>query len=68
MFQMATKYRGRYWRPLESTPEQDALKKTEQLGQSLSRLAKHHIKSALGQIRTRIKELDSALSLQQRRW
>ena len=67
MFQMATKYKGRYFKSFKSTPHQDVVRQTEQLGNSVSRLARHHVNAGLVQLRLLIKELDSALSLQQQR-
>lgn len=69
MFQMATKYRGRYFKSFpSSTPHQDVMRQTERLGTSVSRLARHHLNASLVQLRILVKELDTALSTQQRKW
>jgi hypothetical protein len=68
MFQMATKYRGRYCMPYKPTAHQNVVRQTERLGASVVTLARLHLHAGLSQMRSRLKELDAALSLQQRKW
>ncbi len=61
MFQMATKYRGRYWKRHEATPREETRKLILNLASSLDRTARDHCKTALSQAKALIKQLESAL-------
>ncbi len=59
MFQMATKYKGTYYKAYNSTPVKDVRQQAVRLGNSISRLARHVLHSTLGQLDKLIKEMET---------
>ena len=67
MFQMATKYKGRYYKTYNSSPVRDVRRQTERLGNSISQLFQQVAHSYLGILEQFIKDLDMAIPAKARK-